>query len=87
MREQTLVTRRSLHARPAALLADLAAGFDCSIKLEAGGRSANAKSVLSLMALDLEIGDKVLVQADGDDDETAARAVAAMLGVAEERDD
>jgi phosphotransferase system HPr (HPr) family protein len=87
MSEQKLVTQRSLHARPASLLADLAAGFDCEVKLEAGGRSANAKSVLSLMALDLEVGDEVLVWADGDGDEVAASAVAAMLGVPEGQDD
>jgi phosphotransferase system HPr (HPr) family protein len=82
-----LVAKRSLHARPASLLADLAAGFDCEIKLEVGERSANAKSVLSLMALDLEVGDEILVRADGDGDEAALSAISTMLRVPEGQDD
>jgi phosphotransferase system HPr (HPr) family protein len=83
MSEERLVTKRSLHARPASLLADLAAGFDCETQLEVGGRSANAKSVLSLMTLDLEVGDEVCVRADGDGDEAAVSAISAMLRVPE----
>jgi phosphotransferase system HPr (HPr) family protein len=87
MSERTLIARRSLHARPASLLADLAAGFDCELALEVGERSANAKSVLSLMAIDLETGDEVRVRAEGDDEEAALDAVATMLNSPEGKDD
>jgi phosphotransferase system HPr (HPr) family protein len=87
MSERKLVAMRSLHARPASRLADLAAGFACGVKLEAGGRSANAKSVLALMSLDLEVGDEVSVRADGDGEVAALSAIAAMLGAPEGQDD
>lgn len=86
MSELRIGAGRALHARPASLLAGAAAKFDSTVELEVSGRSANAKSVLSLMALDLEAGDEVLVRARGADAEHAVKAVSEMLSSAEDSD-
>ena len=70
--------RTGLHARPAAVLANLAKGFQSAIKLQLGDRQANAKSVTAIMALEVAFGSKVQVIASGPD---AAAAVEKLTGV------
>jgi multiphosphoryl transfer protein len=68
--------RQGLHARPAALLAQRAKACGASATLSAHGRSANARSVVAIMALGVRHGDELTIQADGVD---AAQAVASLL--------
>jgi phosphoenolpyruvate-protein phosphotransferase len=70
--------RTGLHARPAAVLANLAKSFQSAIKLQLGDRQANARSVTAIMALDVSHGAKVQVVASGPD---AAAAVEKLSGV------
>ena len=70
--------RTGLHARPAAVLANLAKGFQSAIKLQLGDRHANAKSVTAIMALDVACGSKVQIIASGFD---ATAAVEKLSGV------
>jgi phosphocarrier protein FPr len=61
----TIPNPTGLHARPAAVLASLAKGFQSTVKLQMGDRQANARSVTSIMALEVEHGAKVQVVASG----------------------
>jgi phosphocarrier protein FPr len=62
-----------LHARPAALVAAAARRFPADVRLVKDGREANARSVVSIMALEVGGGDTITVTARG---ESAAEAVA-----------
>jgi phosphoenolpyruvate-protein phosphotransferase len=75
---QTLIVmlRQGLHARPAALLAQRAKAFGAASTLRAHGRSANARSVVAIMALGVRQGDELTIEASGAD---AAQSVAGML--------
>jgi phosphotransferase system HPr (HPr) family protein len=84
MSERNVVATAAVHARPASRLAQAAAAFTSEITLESGDRQGNAKSVLSLLALDVDAGDRVLVRAVGDDAEDAVAAVEAVLAEAHE---
>jgi len=66
-----------LHARPAGLLADLAAEFNSDIELtnERTGAIANAKSVLSIIALDVNLDDACRIHIAGADAEAALAAL------------
>ena len=64
-----------LHARPAAVIAARARQFKSGVRLVRGDRSANAKSLTSLMALEVAAGDTVIIEASGDD---ASQAVAVL---------
>ncbi len=68
-----------LHARPAAVLSSTAKSFKSQIKLQLGDRSANARSVTSLMALETKLGDKVILIAKGSDAEEAVKRIAPMI--------
>jgi multiphosphoryl transfer protein len=65
-----------LHARPAAVLANRAKKFRSKILLQKGEQRANAKSVVALMGLAVNFGDKVNLVAEGPD---ADAAIAALL--------
>ncbi len=62
-----------LHARPAALVAAAARRFAADVRLVKDGREANARSVVSIMALEVGGADTITVTARG---EGAAEAVA-----------
>ena len=65
-----------LHARPAAVLANLAKRYQSRILIQRGDDQANAKSLVAIMGLSIERGDKVVVIAEGPD---AADAIAALV--------
>jgi multiphosphoryl transfer protein len=71
--------RTGLHARPAAVLANVAKGFKSAIKLQLGDRQANARSVTAIMALDAVHGAKVQVVATGPDAPAAVEKLSAIL--------
>ncbi|HEY0683728.1 MAG TPA: phosphoenolpyruvate--protein phosphotransferase [Steroidobacter sp.] len=55
-----------IHARPAALIANFAKTQAHEINIKAHGRSANARSAVSLMALGVKHGDEMTLVASGD---------------------
>jgi phosphocarrier protein FPr len=68
-----------LHARPAAVLANLAKSFQSLIKLQLGDRQANARSVTAIMGLDVPQGAKVQVIATGPDAAAAVQKLSRVL--------
>jgi multiphosphoryl transfer protein len=76
-----IALRQGLHARPAALLARRAKSFGAQISLAAHGRTADARSVVAIMALGVRHGDEVILRAEGNE---AAQALDATLAGLEE---
>ncbi|MEO8576512.1 MAG: glucose PTS transporter subunit IIA, partial [Gemmatimonadales bacterium] len=64
-----------LHARPAALVAAAARRFAADVRLVKDGREANARSVVSIMALEVGGHDTITIVGRG---ENAAEAIAAI---------
>jgi phosphocarrier protein HPr len=71
----TLINKVGLHARPASLFVQTAAGFKASIHVSCNGRTADAKRILQVLQLGAEHGATLHVVAEGED---AAEAVAAL---------
>ena len=66
-RRVTVAIADGLHARPAALFAQLAAAQPVPVTIcREGGRPASAASILAVMALDAKAGDDVVLAAEGD---------------------
>ncbi len=70
-----------LHARPAALVAATARRFRSDLRLVSRGREANARSVVSIMALEVGGGDTVHILARGDDAPDAISAITHTLTI------
>src|SRR5215211_7475826 len=75
-----------LHARPAAVLSNLAQKYESDVRLKRGDDQANAKSVMALLGLEVLKGHKVQVIAHGPDAAQAAEELAEALreGLGEE---
>ncbi|MGH7023209.1 MAG: glucose PTS transporter subunit IIA, partial [Caulobacteraceae bacterium] len=78
-RAVTVPLAHGLHARPAALVAAEAKRHRSDIALSAGGRSANAKSPVAIMALGLGHDAEVVIEARGEDAQAAVAALADLI--------
>jgi phosphocarrier protein HPr len=76
--EVKIVNRLGLHARAAAQLVRLAEKFESSIVLqlsEKNGKTADAKSILSILTLAAAKGTVLIVEVEGEDEQQASAAV------------
>ena len=78
-RELTIVNSLGLHARATAKLVQLLSTFRCQATLEARGREVNAKSIMGVMLLAAGPGTSVVLRVDGEDEQAAADAAAALF--------
>ena len=76
---QALPNANGLHARPAAVFAQAAKGFASTIQLHKQGDSANAKSLIAIMALQTVHGDSVYLSAAGADADQALKVLSELL--------
>lgn len=77
--EATLPADVDLHARPAANFVRTAMRFSATVWVSAGEREANAKSLLSILALGARRGTVLRLRAEGDDATAAVDALAATV--------
>ena len=85
-----VVDEAGLHARPASLISELAAQSpNTKIRIRNGQRSANAKSMASLIAMGAQKGDELIVSAEGERSQEVANEIAQCIsnGLDEECED
>lgn len=68
-----------LHARPAAMLVAAARRYHADVRLCKGTQRANARSLVSIMALEVAHGDAIVVEAQGHDARDAVAELARLL--------
>ena len=71
--------RNGLHLRPATAMCAEAQKYESAIHLFFEGKTANAKSVLSVLACGIKEGARIELRAEGPDEEKALHATAAVL--------
>ena len=69
----------ALHARPAGRFVKTALGFQCNLTVASNGKLANAKSILSVLALGATGGTVLKLSAEGEDAAAALDALAACV--------
>lgn len=80
-REIEVKNETGLHARPASMFVNLAGIFKSKIELQRLGEEDryNAKSIIMLLSLGLEQGEKALLSAEGEDEKEAVNALAELV--------
>ncbi len=68
-----------LEARPVAVFVQVASHFESSIYVEAGNKKVNAKSIMGMMTLGLDMGEEVRVSAEGTDEAEAIAEIEKYL--------
>ncbi|MEM2249506.1 MAG: HPr family phosphocarrier protein [Candidatus Bathyarchaeia archaeon] len=81
MQESAFILRNKvgLHARPAALFVRTAAKFKSRITVSKNDRTADAKSILSVLSLGAEKGDCIVIRTEGEDEVEAMEALKALI--------
>ena len=74
-KEMVVQLAGGLEARPIAVLVQVASQFESSIYLEADEKRVNAKSIMGMMTLALKAGEKLIVEANGRDEEAAIEGI------------
>ena len=64
-----------LHLRPAGKLCELSQKYQSKIQIKKGTSTANAKSVLGILAARVQQGDEIEIICDGTDEEMALAAI------------
>ncbi len=77
--EVEIVNRLGLHARAAAKFVSCASGFECEVRIGAGHREVNGKSIMGVMLLAAGQGTRITLTYKGDDEEAAATAVEDLI--------
>lgn len=67
----TIQIASGLEARPVALLVQVASQYESKIYVENGDVKVNAKSIMGMMTLGLNVGESVVVSAEGSDEQAA----------------
>ena len=78
-KKMTINISTGLEARPVAVFFQVASQFDSSIYVEVGTKKVNAKSIMGMMTLGLDVGESVVVSADGADEEKAIAEIEKYL--------
>lgn len=83
--EAEVVDPLGLHARPAAAFVALAARFAATISVHNLSRQkgpVSAKSIIGVLGLGVTQGHRIRIEAEGDDADAAARALAELVSAA-----
>ncbi len=78
-KEITIRLENGLEARPVAMLVQVASQFESSVYLETADKKVNAKSIMGMMSLGLDTGEKVTVAVEGKDEKEAAEGIEKYL--------
>ena len=78
-KKMTINISTGLEARPVAVFVQVASQFDSSIYVEVGTKKVNTKSIMGMMTLGLDVGESVVVSADGADEEKAIAEIEKYL--------
>ncbi|MCR5282118.1 MAG: HPr family phosphocarrier protein [Lachnospiraceae bacterium] len=75
----TIQLEKGLEARPVAMLVQKASMYESTIYLHSEGKRVNAKSIMGMMSLGLNMGEEVKVEADGPDEGQAVEKLELYL--------
>ena len=74
-----VINKLGLHARAAAKLVKLSAGFDSSIKLHSDEKEVDAKSIMGVLMLAATQGTELNMIVDGEDAELATENISVLF--------
>lgn len=78
-KEMEIKLTGGLEARPVAVLVQVASQYDSTIYIQTDNKKVNAKSIMGMMSLGLNIGEKLTVLADGTDENDALEDIEKYL--------
>lgn len=80
MIERSVLVNQSFEASSAALLVQAATRYKSRVSLVSEEKTANAKSIMGIISLELHGGNTVKIIADGEDEQEAIPEIESILG-------
>ena len=78
--EGALQNATGFHIRPAQLFMEKANEFKSDVKVRnEDGMETDGKSIIGLMTMGFELGSKIIIETNGDDEELAANALLDLI--------
>lgn len=74
-----IINISGLHLRPTGMLCNEAVKYQSSIKFQFKTKTANAKSVLSVLGACVKYGDEIEIICEGSDEEQALKAIVGLI--------
>lgn len=68
-----------IHARPAGMIAKVAKEFDCKIMIGRPDKMVDASRIIGIMGLAMKCGDKIVITADGNEEDKAIKKLEELL--------
>lgn len=78
-KSMTVQLDNGLEARPVAVFVQVASQYESTVYVEVDGKKVNAKSIMGMMSLGLDNGEKLTVIADGTDENAAVAHIERFL--------
>lgn len=74
-----IINEQGFHMRPAGVFVNEMSKFKSNITLEGGGKTANGKSIMTLIAGGFKCGTEVEVKCDGEDEQAMLDKACEMI--------
>ena len=74
-----IIDKIGIHARPASKIVQTTGKFESNISFKTNDKTANAKSVINLMALGAKFDTEVQIIAEGSDEEKAIESLVSVM--------
>lgn len=78
-KELIIINKLGLHARPAAMFVKVSSAHDAEVIVEKDEEQVNGKSIMGLMMLAAGCGAKIIVSAEGKDEEAVLARLEALV--------
>ena len=79
MTEKSIVVKKTLDTRNAALFVQTASKYESNVKVSIDEKTVNAKSLMCIISLGITEGCKVKLTAEGEDAQAAVEEIAEVL--------
>jgi len=77
--EITITNDTGLHSRPADVFVRTSKLFESTITVHKGEKSANAKTIIKVILLNVSQGDEIKISADGPDEDKAIEELKSLI--------
>ena len=75
----TIINKSGVHARPAAMMAQMGRRYKSKITYTAKGQTVDGKNIIPITSVDMTCGTQVIIRAEGEDEKEAIAALTELI--------
>lgn len=75
----TIINKAGVHARPAAMMAQMGRRYKAKITYTAKGQTVDGKNIIPITSVGMTCGTQVIINAEGEDEKEAIAALTELI--------